>query len=151
MAHKFNKTSPKTISRVDIGCRLYSQLKNAAAMQCLGTIAYVQFIETSDGRDNWSQCGAKIEFTDGTEKQINDTDDLAYYLLRNDTPEPKPVPNVGVLRSTALRAANKIVGAQLDFDLRPENPNGVAAIEIAEYEFDAAVKKFAEALNSITD
>lgn len=153
MTHHFNKVSPKTISHKDTGGVLYSLEKNASAMHRLGTIAYVKYIETSDGRDNWSQCGARIEFADGTFKQINDTDSATYYLLRDLTPKPeeKPLPDIGVLRSVAIRAANKVVGAQLDYDLRPENPNGAAAIEIAEYEFDAAAKKLSEALNSTFD
>jgi hypothetical protein len=153
MSHSFNRITPSTIAYKDIGAVLYCMEKHASAMHRLGTIAAVAPYETSDGKDNWNQCGAKIEFTDGSYKQINSTDSTTYHLLRitHPTPEPKPAPNIGVLRSTAIRAANKVVGAQLDFDLRPDNPNGAAAIEIAEYEFDAAVRKLAEALNSTTD
>jgi hypothetical protein len=150
MPHIFTTTTPQTISSSAKGSVLYHMQKHAASMLKLGTIAFVQCIETSDGKDNWGQCGAQIEFTNGTEIHIKDTDSGTYHLLTpvpvGKDPAPEPSPNIATLRSTAIRAANRVVGAQLDFDLRPENPNGASAIEIAEYEFDAAALKLAAAL-----
>lgn len=148
MTHSFNRTTPETISAKDVGAVLYSMEKHASRMHLHGTITAVTPYESSDGHGNWSQCGAEVEFLGGSYKQINSTDSIAYHLLRATHPEPKPkpAPQLSTLRSEAIRAANKVVGAQLDFDLRPENPNGAAAVEIAEYEFDRAVLTLAKAL-----
>lgn len=153
--YTFNKVSWSELSRSDIGAHLYSDELLSAKMTYLGKIIDLEEVEASDGRDNWSKCGVTVYLDNGTSQTVHANSTRTYYMLRYIDAEPKTEPvktqppsDLAFLRSYAIHAASKVVAARMDADLRPENPNADAAIELAEDGFDAAVQSFAAALST---